>query len=627
MVFEVTPSSNVALIGNALMHNTEQKLNALELNATAGHSGRVCLRATLMLIGLLTLQACSDGGDSFNATFVELGTVGRGTTPDIAHSDSTFEGQHYSGSGLCASCHSNADTGEPVMAVQDDSGIRDVSIGTAWESSMMANSTRDPYWHAVVANELKRFPNLEDEINDTCTRCHAPMANDLAKKEGLDFQLFDSGSEKDGDFVQGFYSMDAGNELFNHAMDGVSCSMCHQIADDGNLGTDAGMSGGWTVETFADPTQRPAYGQYSDPEGGYMLQQAKFSATFGAHISSSESCGSCHNLKTNPVDKNGNPLPNQSHFAEQMMYTEWENSIYDDAGSAPASCQSCHMPKLDQSVQLANAGSTRKRDNFSEHTMLGANTVMQSMMRDFAEELGISSDIDFDESIVRNRDFIRTSAEVELQNLAYDGEKINMDVQITNLTGHKLPSGYHARRVYLHVLVTDASGKLVYENGRMNSDGSIDGVAEDVGPSQFEPHHDVITSATQVQVYQAITGDHNGKKTNSLLLASQYLKDNRLTPLGFDKANVPSDIAVVGGALGDNDFNQGVDNVTYQIATTGEAPFNVLVELRYQPLSFGDVSDLFTSSEEIDQVDMFRTMYDQLPHHDEVITTAVGTAE
>ncbi len=611
------------------MHNTEQKINAPAALLALGQYSRLCIRGALVLVALLALQACSDGGggDSFNPTYVEIAEAGRGTTPEIAHSEKTFEGLHFSGSGICASCHSNAETGEPVMSIQDDAGTRDVSIGTAWESSLMANSTRDPFWHAVVAAELKHFPNLKDEINDTCTRCHAPMANDLAKKEGLVLQVFDSGSIEDGDYVQGVYSMDDSDDLFNHAMDGVSCSMCHQMADDGNLGTDAGMSGGWLVETFDESSERPAYGQYTDPEVAYMLQQSDFTASYGAHISSSESCGSCHNLKTNPVDRDGQPLAEQSHFAEQMMYTEWENSIYDDAGSQPASCQSCHMPKIDQAVQLANAGSTRLRDDFAEHTMLGANTVMQSMMRDFAEELGISGDIDFDESIERNRDFIRTSADVELQNLAYDGEKIDMDVQITNRTGHKLPSGYHSRRVYLHVLVTDASGKLVYENGRMNEDGSIVGVAEDVGPARFEPHHDVITSATQVQVYQAITGDHNGKQTSSLLLASQYLKDNRLTPLGFDKANVPDDIAVAGEALEDGDFNEGTDTVTYQIATTGVAPFNVLVELRYQPLSYGVVQELFTNFAELDQVDMFRTMYDQLSHHDEVITTAIGTAD
>ncbi len=613
------------------MQNIEKSKTNKPLHLLGSQSRVRCLRMGMAGFILIALQACGGGGgDSFNATFIELGTAGRNLTPNLAESDTTFESLHFAGSGVCADCHSNPETGEPVMVVQDDSGFRDVSIGTAWESSMMANSTRDPYWHAVVANELKHFPNLKDEINDTCTRCHAPMLNELAKKEGFDFQVFDSGSEENGDFVQGIYSMDDTHEEFNHAMDGVSCSLCHQIADDGNLGTDAGMSGGWSIQAFTEETkeQRPAYGQYSDPEGVlYMSTISGFTPTYGPHISGSETCGSCHNLKTNPVDRNGESLVDQSHFAEQMTYTEWENSVYDDAGSQPASCQSCHMPRLDQPVQLASAGSTLQRDDFAEHTFLGGNTVMQSMLRDFSSELGIRDDIDFDESIVRNREFLRGSADVELQNLQLTDGKISMDVHITNRTGHKLPSGYHSRRVYLNVIVTDASGQQVYENGAINDDGSIAGVAEDVGPYQYEPHHDVITSATQVQVYQAITGDEEGLPTTSLLRASHYLKDNRLTPIGFDKGNVPDDVAVAGNAVDDNDFNQGSDTVTYEIPVSGAGPYNVLVNLRYQPLSYGSVQELFLSSEELDPVDMFRTMYDQLSFHDEIITTAVGTVQ
>jgi len=110
-------------------------------------------------------------------------------------------------------------------------------------------------------------------------------------------------------------------------------------------------------------------------------------------------------------------------------------------------------------------------------------------------------------------------------------------------------------RAYLHVLVTDSNGSIVYENGKLNPDGSIDGVAEDTNPFTFEPHHNIITDATQVQVYEATTADANGDVTHSLLAATGYLKDNRLTPAGFDKNVVPEDIQVAGLAIGDDNFN------------------------------------------------------------------------
>jgi len=599
----------------------------------SGNYQRLSLAVTLVVVGL-GLAACKDAAEPVvPPTLIDALPEARGLTPNLQQADATFESTHYSGNGVCAACHTDQNVGDArVMVIQDDSGFRDVSLGKAWETSLMANSTRDPYWHAVLASELHNYPNLSEEINDTCTRCHAPMANDFAKKEGLPIQVFDTGSEEAGDLVQGIYSKDETDEMFNHAMDGVSCSLCHQIADDGNLGTDQGMSGGWKVNAFpqANYQDRPAYGQYTDPDQGYMRQQSGYTPVFGAHISSSDTCGSCHNLKTEPVDKNGQPVPGVAHFAEQMVYTEWENSVFDDAGSQPTSCQSCHMPKLEQAVPLANAGGDQSRPDFSEHTFLGANTVMQEMLKNFKNQLGVSSNIskaDFDESIARNREFLKTSAMLELLNTQLAENTITMDVKVTNLTGHKLPSGYHSRRAYLHVLVTDADGQLVYENGLIRPDGSIAGVAEDASPDSYEKHHDRITSATQVQVYQGITGDAAGDQTHSLLAATQFLKDNRLTPAGFDKNTVPEDIAVKGLAATDSDFNNGQDVVTYEIAVKGKAPFSTLVELRYQPLAFGSLMSLFAESEEVDQVDMFRTIYDSTTLRDEVIATATAQVQ
>jgi len=213
---------------------------------------------------------------------------------------------------------------------------------------------------------------------------------------------------------------------------------------------------------------------------------------------------------------------------------------------------------------------------------------------------------------------------LELLNTQLVDNTLSVDVKVTNLTGHKLPSGYHSRRAYLHVLVTDADGKLVYENGQIRADGSIAGVAEDASPDSFEVHYDKITSATQVQVYQGITGDAEGEQTHSLLAATQFLKDNRLTPAGFDKNTVPDDVAVTGLAATDSNFNNGQDTVTYEIAVSGKAPYSTLVELRYQPLAFGSLMSLFAESDEIDQVDMFRTIYDSTTLRDEVIATATA---
>ena len=86
--------------------------------------------------------------------------------------------------------------------------------------------------------------------------------------------------------------------------------------------------------------------------------------------------------------------------------------------------------------------------------------------------------------------------------------------------------------------VLDSSGEQVFESGKIRPDGSIVGVSEDVNPATWEQHHDVITSETQVQVYQAIAGNSDNDRTHSLLAGSFYLKDNRLTPSGIDKIDM-----------------------------------------------------------------------------------------
>ena len=50
---------------------------------------------------------------------------------------------HFQTSDNCMACHNSltAPSGE------------DVSIGSAWRASMMANSSRDPYWQASVRRE------------------------------------------------------------------------------------------------------------------------------------------------------------------------------------------------------------------------------------------------------------------------------------------------------------------------------------------------------------------------------------------------------------------------------------------------------------------------------------------
>lgn len=561
----------------------------------------------ILLCGCVATEV-EDSDDSLtpdNNLTVEATTpsIGYGSVPALSLSDPNFEGDHFSGSGACSVCHNG---------ITDDEG-NDVSIEDAWETSVMAQSARDPYWRAKVAATLKNHPNLQDKVNDTCTRCHAPMANEAASKDGVAFTFASDG----------FKSTDP---YFDHAMDGVSCTLCHQIEDAESLGTLEGGSGNFSIATYAadDKENRPAYGPYSDPVGAYMVANAEFSPKFGEHMSDSAVCGVCHDLKTPELDENGNIVPGAitSHFQEQQTYTEWLNSDYRNGGPTAASCQDCHMPEVETTATLASSGSDIRRQNVSQHTFLGANTVMLDMFENYKAELGIQAE-GFPAAIQRNRDFLKTAADLEVVGTRTEGDEMVATLKITNHTGHKLPSGYPSRRVFVHFIVSDLTGAVMFESGKMNSDGSIDGVDGDRNYHLIEPHYNSISDESQVLVFEAVMEGASGNITHSLVEGVRYRKDNRLTPQGFEKSLVANDIAVIGEAAMDGNFNAGQDIFEYRVPLP-QGEYYILAELVYQPLAFGHLEFLFQDTD-LPEVDQFKTIYDATELKSEVISTAIAS--
>jgi len=208
----------------------------------------------------------------------------------------------------CATCHDG---------LTDTSG-ENVSIVRDWETSMMANSTKDPFWRAKVATELERNPHLSSVINDKCSKCHAPMANvEITRVQGGELSLFGPGGILEPDHA-----------LYDAGMNGVSCTLCHQIANDATLGTLEGFSGHYNIND-----SKTIYGQFSDIFPQPMINHTGYTPTYSAHVSDSALCASCHDLKTPFVDANGNVLTSapESEFPEQMPYTEWQQSIFNDA--------------------------------------------------------------------------------------------------------------------------------------------------------------------------------------------------------------------------------------------------------------------------------------------------------
>lgn len=91
----------------------------------------------------------------------------------------------------------------------------DISIGTNWRASMMANSSRDPYWQGSVRRETIDHPEAKEDIEDECSVCHMPITRYEAKLHGKRGEVF------------AHLPFEADEKAGRKAEDGVSCSVCH----------------------------------------------------------------------------------------------------------------------------------------------------------------------------------------------------------------------------------------------------------------------------------------------------------------------------------------------------------------------------------------------------------------
>ncbi|MBV9608316.1 MAG: hypothetical protein JO187_02065, partial [Acidobacteria bacterium] len=291
--------------------------------------------------------------------------------------------------------------------------------------------------------------------------------------------------------------------------------------------------------------------------------------------------GSCHTLITAALGPGGKHI---GTFPEQMPYPEFLHSDYAQA----VTCQDCHMPVVKEAVPITSVYG-QPRQGLHRHEFLGGNFFLLRLFNDHRDELSVKA-LPQELSITADRttEFLKTqSAQVNIRGIEKTAKGLAIDVVVQNLAGHKLPTAYPSRRAWLHVTVRDAKGGTVFESGKLNADGSIVGNDNDADPLKFEPYYREITDPQQVEIFEPILKDAEGRVTTGLLSAVGYLKDSRILPSGFDKQTAEKDIAVVGEAADDPHFKGGEALVRYSIGTGDSAgPFHVEAELWYQPIGF-----------------------------------------
>ena len=340
----------------------------------------------------------------------------------------------FSHSDDCVACHNGLST----------SSGEDVSIGSAWRSTIMANSARDPYFQASVRRETIDHPTHGPKIQDECAACHVPIAHRTAHAAGRLAVVLPA--------VTGTATMAA--EDHRLGSDGVSCTVCHQIAPDG-LGSPASFNGNFVVRPARPDGVRDEFGPFAVDAGRHTIMRSAtgFEQVQAPHVRQSELCATCHTLITQAFDRDGRVI---GSLPEQMNYQEWRHSDFYDEGRG---CQSCHMPRAEGPVRVSSVLGA-ERDGLSRHAFVGGNAFILRLLNRFRNELGVEAPPDALEATARltEHQLRQETATIQLVGLERSVDAVAFDVVVRNLTGHKFPTGYPSRRAWLHVTVADDTG-------------------------------------------------------------------------------------------------------------------------------------------------------------------------
>ncbi|HEY0396229.1 MAG TPA: hypothetical protein VGD01_17225 [Candidatus Elarobacter sp.] len=480
-----------------------------------------------------------------------------------------------------------------------------------WRWSPMGLAGRDPAFFSQLEGELAYIASipagriagdhpeqaratLQQQVVDTCMRCHGVMGkrtNDIEHGANAHFKL---------DWV---FQADPATPQFHAgglARDGISCTVCHHVTQTKEEARSLSFvlrnrSTGLFSVNRADQLHGPF--ETALIAAHPMNESLGAKPVFAAVTKSARLCTSCHSINLPVVDKPQKIHPitqSLTHDVEQATYVEWVNSRFQTEYKprpGAKSCQDCHMPsgvdndrlnvhvpriqtqialvqdqtypQADHRAPLDGIDVRFRKSGYVRHELLGLNAFLLRVFQTGSGVLGVrlndymsGSSTGLDDAIGNVvRQAQHKTATVDLR-LTTDGDALLARVGVTNLTGHRFPSGVGFRRAWIELKITDTTdGRVVWASGMTNAAGEIVDGADPAtilpteyftrgpdGKQRYQKHFDErhpVTRTDQVQIFEELVKDHDGNFTESFIRRDSHVKDNRLLPQGWRKDGQP----------------------------------------------------------------------------------------
>jgi hypothetical protein len=293
----------------------------------------------------------------------------------------------------CAACHSD--------------------IANEWQASMLAHSQLSPIDIAQTAAALRNDKN--HEFMGFCVDCHAPVGTQLSA--GTTFPLQGADSPV--------------------ANEGVSCVACHSLHEHPPIGS--GASPGFPI-TLAGRAQ------LATVDGPFTItvpvtDHNATSDVLAAEQAASTLCGACHVVAKDLNDDGDAMGPEDLQL--QNTYNEWLEAY--QAGEVRDTCIGCHMvpESLGKIADFAPFGMSLPERFVHAHTFVGVDYDLAPGAYTQAELAGVLKE--------RAR-LLQTAAKIAVGPPTFKGGVLSVDVTVTNLSGHFLPTGFaFVRQMWLQV--------------------------------------------------------------------------------------------------------------------------------------------------------------------------------